>query len=416
MIEHPTQQELNAYCRRVLAPDAFLSVHRHVSACPSCAAQCDSPEHVARDLGDLREALISAPDETPYHLSATEVNNYRERKLSEIDLEIAESHLETCAACLAQVRQKSATPRRLFNVPLFGRLQPVQMAAAVLFVAALIVLAIWLIRSKPAGRNQQIAWPAASPSVAPGATTQNSPAQTPSPDEFALVLNDGDRKVTVDKQGALAGLDRLPARIQEQVSAALQTGKLDQPPALAQLASQRSTLLGSSADGLPFRLVGPLGQIVRTQRPTLRWQALPGAQSYKVIVTDAELNEVAASLPINATEWQVTKPLPPGGVYSWQVNALKDGATIISPVLPAPQAKFKVLDAATTRALQQAERAYRDSHLTLGVLYAEAGLLDEAEQELRALVRDNPRADVAQKLLRSVQAMQATRNASAGRS
>lgn len=409
MTEHPTQRELDEYCRRVLAPSAFLSVHRHVSTCALCAAHCNSPKYVARDLSHLCEALISAPDETPYHLSAVEMKRYAQGTMGEIDLEIAESHLESCAACRGRVRQPS-TLRRWSGAPLFRRWQPVRVAAVVLFGVAVILLALWLLRSRSSDRREEIAWPAsASPSPV---SSEKSPAPELSPskqDEFALVLSDGDRKVTLDQKGTLAGLERLPSRIQERVGVALRAGKLEQPPALVQLASQPSTLLGNSSDGMPFRLLGPLGQIVRSQQPTLRWRALDGAQSYKVIVTDADLNQVAVSPPLTTTEWRVTKPLPPGGIYSWQVTAVKDGTEIISPVLPAPQAKFKVLDAATARTLQQAERAYSDSHLTLGVLYAEAGLLEEAEQELRLLVRDNPRADVAQKLLRSVQSLRSSR-------
>lgn len=107
----------------------------------------------------------------------------------------------------------------------------------------------------------------------------------------------------------------------------------------------------------------------------------------------------------NTSEWRISTPLKEGGLYSWQVTAIKDGVRITSPVLPAPQAKFKIIDRATTEMLEQARRAYADSPLTLGVLYAEAGLLDEAEQELRVLVRDNPGAGIAQKLLRQVQSL-----------
>lgn len=406
MIEHPTQPELDDYCRRVLPPPAFLSVHRHVMSCPRCAAHCDSPEYLARDLTHLREALIAAPpEETPYHVSAIEMRRYAQGTMNEIDREIVESHLETCDTCRGQV------PRRL---PLFGTWQPVRVAAAVLIGVAVILVAFWLLRSRPAERKEEIAWPA-SPSPSPVASPVSG-GNTPevAPAEFALVLSDGSRQVTVDQKGTLAGLERLPSRIQERVSVALKVGKLE-PPALAQLASQQSTLLGSSSEGMPFRLLGPLGQVVRSRQPTLRWRALEGAESYKVIVTDGELNQVAASEPLTVTEWRVSKPLPPGGIYSWQVAATKAGTEIISPVMPAPQAKFKVLDSATTRMLQQAERAYSDSHLTRGVLYAEAGLLEDAEQELRLLVRDNPSADIAQKLLRSVQSLRAQRNSS-GRS
>jgi hypothetical protein len=307
----------------------------------------------------------------------------------------------------------------------------------VLFGAALILLTLWLLRSKSAEHKEQTAGSASLSSPQSSSISQpqgSSPPALPPNDinapggplqtnqdevsdtEFALVLNDGGRKVTMDKRGTLAGLERLPVRIQEKVGAALQAGRLDQAAGLAQLVSQPSTLLSESGDGLPFHLLGPVGKIVRSQRPILRWHALPGAQSYKVIVTDADLNEVSNSLALNTTEWQITRPLPPGGIYSWQVTALKDGVAITSPRLPAPQAKFKVIDRSTSRMLQQAERAYPDSHLALGVLYAEAGLLDEAEQELRSLVRNNSRVLIAHQLLESVQAMRAAQTASFGRS
>jgi hypothetical protein len=209
----------------------------------------------------------------------------------------------------------------------------------------------------------------------------------------------------MNSQGTLAGLEQLSARIQQKIKAALQSGKLEQPAALGQLNSGPSTLLSESGDGLPFRLLNPLGQVVRSPQPTFRWRSLAGAQSYKVIVTDANLNEVAVSPLLNATEWRITQPLKPGEIYSWQVTAQKNGVAVTSPVLPAPQAKFKVLNRSTSEMLQQAERAYPRSHLTRGVLYCEAGLLEDSEQELRLLVRENPQADIARKLLQSIRSM-----------
>jgi hypothetical protein len=40
----------------------------------------------------------------------------------------------------------------------------------------------------------------------------------------------------------------------------------------------------------------------------------------------------------------------------------------------------------------------------LGVLYAQAGLLDDAEREFSALLRANPKSEVARKLLSNVRA------------
>ena len=43
--------------------------------------------------------------------------------------------------------------------------------------------------------------------------------------------------------------------------------------------------------------------------------------------------------------------------------------------------------------------SYAGRRLAPGLLYAEAGLLDEAERELKALVAANPRSQIAKNLL-----------------
>lgn len=408
MTEHPTKQELEDYRWRVLAPAAFLSVHRHVAGCQQCAAECNQPQHLARDLNDLHTALLDTTGDTPYHLSAQEARAYVRGELGEIDMEIAESHLSSCATCLGEVQRY--TPARTFHSSSFvNPRQVLRVAAVVCFAVILVVLAVWLIRTRSARNKEQVRTPAnqSSPQVSPPTIEQGSNTPAVEANQFALVLTDGNQKITVDKQGKLAGLDQLPSSTQQKIRVALQTGKLERSPALTELASRSSILLSESGNGLPFRLIGPLGLVVRSEQPTLRWEVLDGAQSYQVIVTDADLNEVAASPALDATEWRISKPLKAGRIYSWQVTAMKDGAKITSPVLPAPQAKFKVLDRSTAEVLVKAERAYPDSHLTLGVLYAEAGLLDDAEQQLRQFLSNNPRNDIAQKLLQNVTAMRA---------
>ena len=72
------------------------------------------------------------------------------------------------------------------------------------------------------------------------------------------------------------------------------------------------------------------------------------------------------------------------------------------PRPPAPQAKFHVLDQTKANELTKAKRAYGSSHLTLGLLYAEAGLLREAEHEFRLLQKANPQSEIVKKLLRQL--------------
>lgn len=416
MTQHPTKQELNDYRRRVLAPDVFLSVHRHVVACPRCAAQSKSSADLSRDLEDLNTALLNESDDKPYHLSAVEVSAYARGESDEIDSEIAESHLSVCATCFSEVqrhqRQGKIAAPSFISPRHISRWQPLRVAAVVLFGAIVILLAFWLVRLRPAQQEEQAANPQSSPAAAQESGTPAAlpsrpdvPAAQLSPGE--LVLVDGNQKIMTDKHGTLSGLERLPSPIQEKVKAALQTGRLPQSSDLAQLTSQPSTLLSRSGNGVAFPLIGPLSQVVRGTQPTFRWRALAGAQSYTVAVTDADLDEVATSPPLNTTQWRISKPLKEGVIYSWQVTALIGDERITSPVMPAPQAKFKVIDRSTAEKLQKAQRDYPDSRLTLGVLYAEAGLLDEAEQEFRMLVRNNPRARIALKLLQNVKAMRA---------
>ena len=53
--------------------------------------------------------------------------------------------------------------------------------------------------------------------------------------------------------------------------------------------------------------------------------------------------------------------------------------------------------------LARAEKSYSGNHLVLGVLYAEAGLIADAERELRALQAAHPNDATARKLLLSLQ-------------
>ncbi len=163
--------------------------------------------------------------------------------------------------------------------------------------------------------------------------------------------------------------------------------------------------MGEAGDGVAFPLVNPVGVVVRGDRPTLRWQPLSGATSYTVTLLDSDSGATMTSPPLNATEWAVPRRLMRGGTYTWQVTAMKDGRDIISPAAPAPEARFKVLGQSKVAELERMERAKVNSHLTRGVLYAEAGLLSDAEREFASLVKANPRSPIARKLLRSVEAL-----------
>ena len=235
--------------------------------------------------------------------------------------------------------------------------------------------------------------------------------QSPSQNE-ALALNDGGSRVTLDREGNARGLESLPPAYQRAVRQALATQSVETPSGLAELSGRSGTLMSgeSSVSGVSFPVLGPVGTVVRSDRPLFRWGALAGATRYLVKVYDSNLRKVASSLHLSETEWTPAEPLARGGLYVWQVTAtLKDGTEIIAPGAPAPEARFKVLERERADELNEAEQKYADSHLTLGLLYARSGLLEDAEREFQALVKANPDSTVARKLLRDVQAQRQSR-------
>jgi hypothetical protein len=163
--------------------------------------------------------------------------------------------------------------------------------------------------------------------------------------------------------------------------------------------------MGSADSGPGFSLIGPAGTIVRADRPAFRWKSLNGATSYVVAVFDSSFNMVASSQAQPGTEWSPVNPLKRGETYSWQVTATKDGKELVSPAPPAPDAKFKILDASKMKELEQAKRMFSDSHLVLGILYERAGLLDDAEREFKTLYSSNPKSQTARKLLHDVKSL-----------
>src|SRR4029453_560510 len=102
-----------------------------------------------------------------------------------------------------------------------------------------------------------------------------------------------------------------------------------------------------------------------------------GATSYLVAVYDSNFNWVATSQPITTVAWTPTSPLRRGETYIWQVTAIRADKEIKSPVPPAPEAKFKVIEQSKLEELTQLKKAASNSHLAAGLIFAREGLLDD---------------------------------------
>ncbi len=220
-----------------------------------------------------------------------------------------------------------------------------------------------------------------------------------------FALDDGEARISFDARGHLNGLKELSPDARLAVRRALRSRQIETPSSLDNLADGKGgTLMGNNAGGASFALVSPIGKIVRQTRPEFRWRPLAGAKSYAVSIVDSKFRAVEQSPALDKIFWTPGTSLNRGAIYYWQVTAtLADGTEITAPAAPAPQARFRVLSANESESIAQLEKTNLRSHLALGVAYARAGLLEEAEAELEKLIKQNPHSPVARDLLRNLQ-------------
>lgn len=437
--EHITSEIFDRYAAREATTTEILSVQTHAAACEKCRgklAQIVAPEKAFAAIHS--DFACADPEGEPDHLPYEQLEFFADDKLDEVDREIAESHLTICKECskdLADLRiyrqiadaqtvqtaaeqRKASFWQKLFAFDSLGSFAPV---AAVLLVA--IVLGAWLLlrgnrgeeiaqtnknqNSIPLNTNavNNIAAPNGSPAVSPSPeiSPEASPAQneTPPENETLYALEDG--RLKIDEKGNVQGLENLSPAAQNAVKQSLQTGKIT--VAANSLGGNAGVLMsgGSEENGVPFALQTPVGKVIRENQPVLRWKSLSEAASYQVAIVDEKFRVVEQSGKLTSTSWKPSKPLPRGANYSWQVTATRnDGTETVSPSSPAPQARFRVIEQNLYDDLQRLENSRSKSHLALGVLYAKAGLKQEARREFEKLVRQNPNSKLARQLLQGV--------------
>jgi lipopolysaccharide biosynthesis regulator YciM len=84
------------------------------------------------------------------------------------------------------------------------------------------------------------------------------------------------------------------------------------------------------------------------------------------------------------------------------VRASANNREVVAPAPGSSRVKLEVLEQAKIAEIDNAKRSYAKSHLIMGIIYADAGLLDNAEREFNMLLKENPQSLLARKLLRSV--------------
>ena len=73
---------------------------------------------------------------------------------------------------------------------------------------------------------------------------------------------------------------------------------------------------------------------------------------------------------------------------TWQVSVTTEDGTRLAPRPPAPEARFSILTEAEVARLQSPLELAGNSRLAVAIVYAEAGLVEEARRELEALAQE----------------------------
>jgi hypothetical protein len=411
MDTHLSTEEIRGYLRRRLTRDDFDRVGEHVHSCASCyqdfLAELQKRFPIEIDLDEL--AGLKG-----WHLEGEELAAYVEGRMDELNFECATLHLEECGSCMEKT--SAAFEYRLEHPRLSliaGRKQPscwsrylhglqsisthrLQLATAAVLLLGL-ALFMWALlqptseKSQIAGTPPETRLPDPSPHQPtvpvqpdPGSGSDNRHnVDKPMPEQLAASANSERHGVGRQEEGIERALIAKNLRMPRVIE------MLDRTPSIA--------VRGNQASIQSFAIVRPFATAISNEHPTFSWSALKGATSYRVSVFDAALNLIRTSEPLTETQWLIPEPLEAGVVYTWTATAIKDGQEVVAPAQPA-RAEFKILGKPEMSRLKRIIRR-TTSHAARGFLYAEAGLLEEAEKEFQTHLKFRPTDERVKRLL-----------------
>ncbi|HEX6101311.1 MAG TPA: zf-HC2 domain-containing protein [Thermoanaerobaculia bacterium] len=260
-----------------------------------------------------------------------------------------ETHIALCASCADEVedlaRFHDQRPRAASSTRWWW------LAAAAMLVAIAVALVIATRRT-----------PVTPPAVPPVATKTVPPPAPPTPAPEPVRAED---RVAPELRPVLAAL-----RARQLPAAAI----------LAQLPRVTGEQRSGSDPSHAVHALTPAGVVLDEPRPHFRWTA---SEPMRVEVFDDSFRLVAASAEAVSGQWRPEQPLARDRFYTWQLT--RDGTPrAVFPAPPAPPARFRVISAAASRALQAA------SGLDRALLLAREGMMGEATAELERLAESHP--------------------------
>ena len=447
-MNHISKSRMREFCAKSLEVPELAEIVEHMEGCTECKELYH--DVFQERTGPFPHSINLSDSWLRYeHLEYEQLVAYVDNKLDEIDREMLDVHLNGCASCREDVRsfvdyRKQVEPfmnvryapkeaQTAFSMNWFrGNAWPGFAALAVVVIVGT-GIGIFVLRGNGSPHQQSVPAQVSqnsseSPSKVPATVeTPINPAIASHPSDQSsnsnvasrpssnsthprhtaeasnsIHLHDGSSNIIIDSSGNISGTETTSPQVNDLVRQILAGGPVKRPAALGILVSESDVLRGSDNNDSSFRLLSPVG-VVAGDNPVFAWEPIKNATVYRVMVADLTGHEVAKSpqLPPGATKWTPAGTLKRGGIYTWSVTAEVGGQEITSSSASAPEAKFKVLDDDKHIELVRL-RNESNSHLKLGLVYANFGMIDDAEREFQTLANENPHSPFALKLLRVV--------------
>jgi hypothetical protein len=380
---HLTEEEIGQYWQRTLPAADLLAADDHLAQCPDCRKSLQRATGTTTGEADVWRALTGVEPSASRHLSYDDLVAVVDDAATLADRPEIRHHLAICKDCAGEVADFKSF-----------RTGPAETGAAKLTATAARQQPLWKFP----------VWAGAAAVILLAAFLGFRVLRTTTHPTPALVaqLNDAGGNIRLDSAGRLDTPSPLGLNEAAAIKDALLHQRIEPSSTIRELTSPQGTLLGETGSPSGIRLMAPLGTATPSDEPVFRWTPVPSA-TYVVAIYDAHYQKATESPVLRQSEWTPDPPLPRGQIYTWQLTAVIKGKQIREPLPPAPEARFQVLSQAEAEQLEKAQSEHANSHLLLGILYARAGALDDAERELTALLAANPDSKLAKDLLNSVQ-------------
>ncbi len=369
MPEHLNPDQLKGYRDRTLALGELVAVDAHLGGCEPCRTAL-----AGLAAGKPSASVISGIDQARFrHLSYEQMDDWVEDRLESADRELVMAHIGLCPPCARQlIAYQEYAPVMAAPIQTGVYLaQPVQAKQS-----------FWSFLKQPQyalGAAALIAFVIITPLTRHSAPPEQTGA-TIAPLNTAV-------DSTIPSQGSPMIDQALNATELDTLPDSLRAGAKEVVEGTSRPAALKG-LNGSADEALEY----PRSEVVEETQPVLRWKAF--GDTYDVSLSDSR-GLISRRGGVKDTSWTPTSPLIRDHVYSWEVESA--GAK--------HKGTFRVLGENQHRELERVRAEHGSSHLVMGAVCAELGLLTPAKQEFEAMSKDSKMAQQAAKLLSHIDAL-----------